>query len=43
MTSLLEDIGIQGAVPGFLERGFVCIKVWEVRFADFISFFRNIP
>ena len=32
-----------GADPGFLESGFVCIKVWGVRFADFISFFLNIP
>ena len=30
-----------GADPGFLERGF--IKVWVVRFDDFISFFLNIP
>ena len=30
--------------PGFIERGFVCIKVWWVRFAaDFISIFLNIP
>ena len=34
---------IVGADPGFLERGFICIKVWGVRFADFISFFLNIP
>ena len=29
-----------GADPGFLERGFVCMKVcvWWGRFADFISF-----
>ena len=32
-----------GADPGFLERGFICIKIWGVRFADFISFFFNIP
>ena len=32
-----------GADPGFLERGFICIKVLGVRFADFISFFFNIP
>ena len=34
------------ADPGFLERGFVCIKVWGgggVCFADFISVFLNIP
>ena len=32
--------------PGFLERGFICIKVWGfalmIRF-DFISFFSNTP
>ena len=32
-----------GADPGFLERGFVCIKVRGVHFADFISLFLNIP
>ena len=32
-----------GADPGFLEWGFICIKGWGVRFADFISFFLNIP
>ena len=30
------------ADPEFLERGFICIKVWGVRFGDFISFFLNI-
>ena len=30
-----------GADPGFLERGFICRKGWEVRFADFTSFFLN--
>ena len=28
---------------GFPEMGFVCIKVWGSAFADFISFFLNIP
>ena len=28
--------------PGFLERGFICMKGWG-SFADFISFFLNIP
>ena len=28
--------------PGFLERGNICIRCW-VYFADFISFFLNIP
>ena len=36
-----------GADPGFLEREFICInaayKVWVVRFANFVSFFLNIP
>ena len=31
------------ADPRFLERGFLCIKAWGFRFADFISFFSNIP
>ena len=31
-----------GAGPGFLDRGFICEKV-GVRFADFISYFLNIP
>ena len=34
---------VAGADPGFLEGGFICIKVWGVRFADFVSFFLNIP
>ena len=33
--------------PGFLQRGFICIKVWGFallfRFADFLSFFLKIP
>ena len=32
----------QGADPGFLERGFICIKVRKVCFADLVSFFLNI-
>ena len=32
-----------GAGHRFLERGFLCIKVWGVHFADFFSFFLNIP
>ena len=32
-----------GADPGFLERGFICIKVWGFRFAFTISFCFNIP
>ena len=33
-----------GVDPGFLEKGFICIKGWGgVRFANFISFFLNIP
>ena len=32
-----------GADPGYLERVFICINVWGVRLADFISFFLNIP
>ena len=32
-----------GANPGFLERGFICIKVKGVRIADFITFSLKIP
>ena len=32
-----------GSVPGFLERGLICIKVLGARFVNFISFFLNIP
>ena len=31
-----------GEDQGFLEKGFICISLWGVRFADFISFFLNI-
>ena len=31
-----------GADPGFLDWGFVCIKVWVGRIADIVSFFLNI-
>ena len=27
----------------FLERGFICFKVWGLVFHDLISFFLNIP
>ena len=30
-----------GADRGFLKRGFICIKVLGVHYADFISFFLN--
>ena len=36
-------VGPARADQGFLERGFMCIKVLGVRFADFISFFLIIP
>ena len=32
-----------GVDPGFLGRGFICLKVWGFASADFISFFLNIP
>ena len=32
-----------GADPGFLERGFIMNKGVGVSYADFISFFLNIP
>ena len=32
-----------GEDPRFLGRGFICINLWGVRFADFISSFLNIP
>ena len=38
-----QDPHCLGEDPGFLERGFLCIKVLGVRFADFISFFLKIP
>ena len=43
-TSTICSRGLAGADQGFLEmkRGFICIKVCGVRFADFISFFLNI-
>ena len=28
------------AIQGFLERGFICIKVWGVRFTDFLIFLK---
>ena len=37
------DFVKSGADPGFLGRGFICIKVWGFHFADSISFFLNIP
>ena len=33
---------ITGADPGFLERGFICIKGWGLT-ADFVTVFLNIP
>ena len=36
----IQYISLPGAYPGFLERGFICIKVWS-RFADFIIFHDN--
>ena len=37
-------VDLSGAHPGFLEKGFRFIMEGEgVRFADFISFFLNIP
>ena len=34
------SVNLAGADPGFLERGFVHvgIKIWGIRFAEFISF-----
>ena len=32
-----------GADPGFLEKGFIFIKVWGVHLADFVSFFLKYP
>ena len=47
---LMSDIQkVKEADPGFLERGFIFIKVCVcgggggLRFADFISFFLNTP
>ena len=36
-------ICVAGEDQGFLEKGFICIKVWGFPYADFISFFLNIP
>ena len=35
---LLQILGgaLTGADPGFLESGYICLKVWEVCFADLI-------
>ena len=41
LKHLMKMHAYTGADPGFLERGFICIKVWRVRFADFISFLLN--
>ena len=38
----IADENKAGTDPGFLEKGFRCVKEWG-RFADFISFFLNIP
>ena len=43
VAPLLQCSPFKGADPGFLERGFICIKGVGLRFADFISFFLNIP
>ena len=39
---VLRYAKIPGADPGFLERGFICIKVCGVCYADLISFLLNI-
>ena len=39
---LLKIVHCSCASPGVLEKGFICIKVWGVQFADFLSFFLNI-
>ena len=38
-----SNLKITGEDPGFLERGFICIKVWGLRFPDFILFLLIIP
>ena len=45
MTSVLmsQSLRLPGADPEFLERGVHMYKGVGVRFADFISFFLNIP
>ena len=43
LNTIIEQVckTISGADPGFLEKGFIRIKVWGVHFADFISFFHE--
>ena len=41
MTLSVSDV-CSVADPGFLERGFICIKGCGVRFADFISFLAHL-
>ena len=43
ITMIIRLLICSGLDQGFLERGFICIKVWGIRFADFISFFLNVP
>ena len=50
LINTLHARKFSGADPGFLERGFICLKLWGGGggggggcFADFISFFLNIP
>ena len=42
-ASVHAHITLTGAGPGYPERGFICIKVLDVRFTDFILFFLDIP
>ena len=42
-VALTRTVSQAGAESLVLERGFICIKGWEVRLADLISFFLNIP
>ena len=37
-----NEILVAGADPGFLKRGFICLKMRGVRFADFILFFKYL-
>ena len=42
-TSIVIQLGKSGVDQGILERGFICIKVWEFALLIFLSFFLNIP
>ena len=38
-----NKMGKSNSLPGFLERELICLKARGIRYADFLSFFLNIP